>query len=465
MAKENNQKALQKTALVLLAFQILMMILWGNFTTESFIEEENFGNVYNLYIGVEIMIFFGFGYLMTFMSRYGLGAVGFTMMIAVVGIQYGILVEGFFKNMFHDKWGYVHVDMFAFMDSLHLVATVLVSFGALIGKVGSLQIVALTLIEGFFYALNKKMLLFDAVLDLLDAGGTISIHMFGALFGVAAAFVLGKPPGDKAPAATYVSDLFSLVGTIFLWIYWPSFNGGALEPNSQEQQRAIANTILGLCASTVGTFIVSTLLHPGGKLRPVDVQNATLAGGVATGAVCHMTLNYSDSLMLGFFSGSASSAGFAVLQPWLEARGLHDSCGVLNLHGIPALIGGLASVVLTAVKGSRNSDTELLEHDGSQWQHQTFAILLTVVISLAAGAFAGFVLRLLSRVQPFEYFDDSSFWEVADEEEIHGEKAAGTSMGHVDSSSVAPAPSREEEQEKEKHRDMDKDTEMLIRAE
>ena len=441
-----NRASLRKTAIGLLVFQLLMMILWGNLTTESFIEQEFFGEVYNMYLGVEFMIFFGFGYLMTFMSKYGLGAVGFTMMIACIGIQYGILVEGFFKNMYHGSWGYVKVDMYSFMDSLHQIATILISYGAVIGKVGSLQIIALTLLEGFFYALNKKMLLFDAVLDLLDAGGTISIHMFGAFFGLGAAYMLGKPPADKPPAASYVADLFSLIGTVFLWIYWPSFNGGALEPGSQAQQRAIANTILGMCASTVGTFIVSILLHPEGKLRPVDVQNATLAGGVATGAVCHMTLNYSDSLMLGFFSGAASSFGFAVLQPWLEAKGLHDSCGVLNLHGIPSLIGGLASVVLTAVKGSRHSDTELLEHDGSQWQHQTYALLLTLVISIASGVFTGYMLKLLGKVQgPFEYFDDASFWEVAEHEEhlMAGAPVALSGSVKPVSESTNPAPSNE----------------------
>lgn len=445
MSKDNNQTALQKTALVLLAFQLLMIALWGSLTTEKFIEDDNFGNVYSMYIGVEIMIFFGFGYLMTFMSRYGLGAIGFTMMIAVVGMQWGILMEGFFKNVYHDRWDYVHVDMISLMESLHLVAAVLISFGALIGKVGSLQIVVLTLIEAFFYAMNKKLLLFESVLDLVDAGGTISIHLFGAFFGLGAACVLGKPPKGKAPVATYVSDVFSLIGTVFLWIYWPSFNGGTLEPNSNQQQRAIVNTILGLCASTVGTFIVSILLHPEGKLRPVDIQNATLAGGVATGAVCLLTLNYSDSLMLGFFSGSAASFGFAILQPWLEEKGLHDSCGVLNLHGIPALIGGFASVILAAVKGSRGHDADIMEHGGRQWVHQLLAIIVTLAISISSGVFTGVVLKQLSTVQTFEYFDDSSFWEVADaeEEEVHDvsappskleEKVAAKSSGGGESS-------------------------------
>ena len=45
------------------------------------------------FTGIEIMMFFGFGYLMTFLKRYGMGAVGFTMLITVIGIQWGVLVE------------------------------------------------------------------------------------------------------------------------------------------------------------------------------------------------------------------------------------------------------------------------------------------------------------------------------------------------------------------------------------
>jgi ammonium transporter Rh len=55
--------------------------------------EEKFNEVYQMFTGIEIMMFFGFGYLMTFLKRYGMGAVGFTMLITVVGLQWGILTE------------------------------------------------------------------------------------------------------------------------------------------------------------------------------------------------------------------------------------------------------------------------------------------------------------------------------------------------------------------------------------
>lgn len=59
--------------------------------------EHGFTNQYVMYGGIVIMMFFGFGYLMTFLKRYGMGAVGFTMLITVICMQWGLLVEVSFR--------------------------------------------------------------------------------------------------------------------------------------------------------------------------------------------------------------------------------------------------------------------------------------------------------------------------------------------------------------------------------
>ena len=41
------------------------------------------------------MIFVGFGFLMTFMRRYGYGSIGFNLLLAAFAIQWSTLVEGF----------------------------------------------------------------------------------------------------------------------------------------------------------------------------------------------------------------------------------------------------------------------------------------------------------------------------------------------------------------------------------
>jgi ammonia channel protein AmtB len=49
----------------------------------------------------------------------------------------------------------------------------------------------------------------------------------------------------------------------------------------------------------------------------------------------------------GFICGVVSSVGFAILSPKLKEKGLlHDTCGVLNLHGMPGIIGAITSAIL-----------------------------------------------------------------------------------------------------------------------
>jgi len=47
---------------------------------------------------VHVMIFVGFGFLMMFLKRYGFGAVGFNFLVAAFGIQWALLMQGWFHS-------------------------------------------------------------------------------------------------------------------------------------------------------------------------------------------------------------------------------------------------------------------------------------------------------------------------------------------------------------------------------
>ena len=63
-------------------------------------------------------------------------------------------------------------------------------------------------------------------MGIADVGGSMVIHAFGAFFGLAVSKITSSPNciGHKRNESNYISDLTSLIGSVFLWMYWPSFN-------------------------------------------------------------------------------------------------------------------------------------------------------------------------------------------------------------------------------------------------
>jgi Ammonium Transporter Family len=46
---------------------------------------------------IHVMIFIGFGFLMTFLKRYGYSATGLNLFVAALCVQWAILMRGFFE--------------------------------------------------------------------------------------------------------------------------------------------------------------------------------------------------------------------------------------------------------------------------------------------------------------------------------------------------------------------------------
>lgn len=74
------------------------------------------------------------------------------------------------------------------------------------------------------YSLNEAVV---AKIGSFDAGGSMTIHTFGAYFGLAVSALLSsKIKPVTQPEANYTSNIFAMIGTLFLWLYWPSSNFG-----------------------------------------------------------------------------------------------------------------------------------------------------------------------------------------------------------------------------------------------
>ena len=397
---------------------IIQVICWIGFFNSEYGEYD--AAVYEMYMGVALMMLVGFGYLMTFLKLYGMGAVGFTFIITVLAVQINVLLAA----KLTPNSGTPVIDGSSLTDGNFGAATILISYGCMIGKASPAQLVILTVVESVLFQINRNYICVD-MFGLEDAGGTIVIHMFGAYFGLAATKVMGKPKdaiGAEGTNAT--SDVLSLIGTVFLWLYWPSFNGGGFTGSPTDCVRALSNTIIGLLASTTCTFIASGLIN--GRLNPVDIQNATLAGGVAVGAVARLKIGLGWASVIGAGGGVISTLGYNVIQPFLQSKiGLHDSCGVHNLHGMPAMFGGLISIVF--VEATR-ADTADLNEAGKAGGYQAASVGVTLAISLVGGLATGVLLRFYKEmIKAFfspksdgtdmldrsQHFTDDRYWNVS----------------------------------------------------
>ncbi|XP_062972028.1 ammonium transporter Rh type A isoform X1 [Elgaria multicarinata webbii] len=369
----------------------------GNITDES--------HLYPFFQDVHVMIFVGFGFLMTFLKKYGFSSIGNTFLIAALGLQWGILLQGFW-HMTSNK---IHINIKSMINADFSTATVLISFGAVLGKTSPVQMLIMAILEITLFACNEHLVV--TILKATDTGASMVIHAFGAYFGLAVARVLYRPSlknGHENEGSSYHSDLFAMIGTLFLWLFWPSFNSAIAEPGDA-QQKAIINTYFSLAACTLTAFATSILVEHRGKLDMVHIQNATLAGGVAVGSCADLDILPFGAMLIGSIAGIISVIGFKYLTPFFASKlKIQDTCGVHNLHGLPGILGGIASVIAGAIQIDSHISTGM----------QAAALGCSLAIALVGGAVTGFILQLPFLGQPPDQncYDDSVYWETPSEE-------------------------------------------------
>ncbi|XP_027466626.2 ammonium transporter Rh type B isoform X2 [Zalophus californianus] len=350
---------------------------WGNHSNA----DNEFYFRYPSFQDVHVMVFVGFGFLMAFLQRYGFSSVGFTFLLAAFALQWSTLVQGFFHSM---HGGHIHVGVESMINADFCAGAVLISFGAVLGKTGPAQLLLMTLLETVLFGINEFVLL--SLLGVKDAGGSMTIHTFGAYFGLVLSRVLYRPQLEKSKhlqGSVYHSDLFAMIGTIFLWIFWPSFNS-APTTLGDGQHRTALNTYYSLTASTLGTFALSALVGEHGRLD----------------------------------------------MPILEAKfKVQDTCGVHNLHGMPGVLGALLGVLVAGLAtheayGEGLDSVFPLVAVGqrtatSQAMHQLFGLFVTLTFASVGGGLGGLLLRLpfLGSPPDPQCYEDQVYWEVPGEPE------------------------------------------------
>lgn len=383
-----NLKTIVKAATVLI-------LLLGT-SIRSFAQETDITNLssmlevqqYDRAIHIMAMLLLGFGFLMVFVRKYGRSTLTATFLLVSTAVPLYYLMSD--TGIMGNAKGEIEKLILAEFAG----ASLLIAAGALLGRLKMHQYVILGLLFIPLYKLNEFIVLengFNIIKhSVADTGGSIVIHAFGALFGLGAAMAMTtKAELDKTIEADATSDRYSMLGSMVLWIFWPSFCA-ALVP-VEAIPHTVVNVFFALCGSTLITYILSVSIR--GKISIADIANAALAGGVAIGSTCDHA-SHGSAILIGVAAGVISTLGFTLIQErqkkLLKAV---DTCGVTNLHGLPGVFGGLIAIAIV---------------NGLDAASQLSAIFFTVIFALILGFVTGKILSIFGR-KKHAYVDAEEF--------------------------------------------------------
>ncbi len=344
---------------------------------------------YNRSIHIMAMLLVGFGFLMVFVKRYGRSALTATLLLTSVAVPLYLCINSF------GVLGHVEHGIDGLILAEFAAASLLICAGAVLGRMKMYQYIILGLLFIPCYMFNEWIMLGGGLglvdgTRFADTGGSIVIHAFGALFGLGLIMTLTtKKEYDTPVEADATSDRFSMLGSMVLWVFWPSFCG-ALVP-AADVPKTVINVIIALCGATVATYLTSVALRR--KILIADIANASLAGGVAIGSTCDFATPGS-AMVIGLLAGVLSVFGFAKILPWLQDTIKKvDTCGVMYLHGLPGLFGGIAAVFVVS---SVSTGVQMT------------GIGITIAVAVITGLITGLVVSFFGR-REVAYEDSEEF--------------------------------------------------------
>lgn len=114
------------------------------------------------------------------------------------------------------------------------------------------------------------------------------------------------------------------------------------------------------------------------------------------------------AVLLGILAGALSVFGYAKIGPFLQQKiGMYDTAGVNNLHGMPAILGALASAIVVG------ANQAAFQTQNIQWQLQLYGLLCTLGIAIGGGVLCGLLVKILPMRRPQLLFNDADAFHVS----------------------------------------------------
>jgi len=224
-----------------------------------------------------------------------------------------------------------------------------------------------------------------------------------------------------------------------IWAYYPSYNSFYAPPAAQ--QAVAINTYLALLGSSIAGLSASAMFTgftgAGLKLNIFDAQRSSVAGGVAIGSVANLVAEPWQATLIGAIGGIACSAANHFIRQFCVNRlEVHDTVGVMSMHGYPGLVGWFAGICFLLplnhdfLSGDLQSENlayklpweNVLQNrrgNGDAAFVQAVSAPMTISIALVTGLVAGLVAKKITVLDRKLLFKDSTFFDVPADFKTH----------------------------------------------
>ena len=445
-------------------FQVIFIILLGCYYSKDNLinlelDDENGEDInkngardeitknYKIFQEINVMIFLGFGFLRSFLKHHSWTSIAITLMGGIVAFEFGLFTLICWGAIFKRDWNNGIFNFQHFLDANYCAATIVISLGAVLGKLSLPQYLVMIFLETIFSTLNYVLL--RQTMKIIDVGGALTVHLFGSIFGGMFSLVSSIMKNERerirnSPhlGSNYNSNIFALFGTLLLITYFPSFNVSLIKDYS-DKFKGVINTYLAILGSIVGSFCFSPFFNKG-KIRIKDILNSCFSGGIIVAGSCHIINQLWASIILGVGSAEITTFLCNILSDKLKVYGYHDTSDIIYYHGIPGFLGGIVTTIFVGnllqdkneTERNNFTDKNVYDYIGTimnytfEYNNNTFnstdlskyagihfsAIFITLAIAIASGFFAGFLIKFCNCNFAIRYFNDSEYFDVTNNE-------------------------------------------------
>ena len=456
--------------MLLILLQIISVIVLavaykrGDGNPNNFGKDSEFGYFFHYMKDVHLMIFIGFGLLYCSLKAHQFSSISLVLFLGLLSLEFSLLWNYFWNNAmrkkiftnYEKKWSRLKLNMEEITQIDFFTASAIISLGSWLGKLTLGQYLLAILFETFFAAFNYFICYFT--IGGIDTGGSLYIFTFGAIFGFTVSFVLSydysfrdKMRNNQNQKSDYYSNIISAIGSIFIWLYFPSFNTAKIhcdhDKNVMEimRYRGIINTYMSMIGSTMVAFCMSALLS-NQKFKMEHILRSSYVGGVIIAGSCTFCAYPWCAMLIGCIGGilpvvflhlTRSEKGgppqeinnYQCLYDFVQAIKMSDTIGVLYCFGIPGILGGLCNVIFLGCLGKKPwKDLQLVNffyYDRSTSKQvgiQIAVLFITIAIALFSGILIGFIERFFRFYERDIAFTDGTIFIESNDNSFSGFK-------------------------------------------